>query len=161
MQLLQVNYNTFPIFRQMMHYYMNEIYDWVSGLSMDRYGNYLYGGIEQYLTTKDLKAFLIYENDYFKGFILLHQGRYVPRGYDYCIHELYVAKPYRRQGIAHRVLKAIFTTYKGKYLVMQIEKNTKAIRFWHRYYAKNEIAYVEKRRMMDGDWCLLQTFYMN
>ena len=44
---------------------------------------------------------------------------------------------------------------------MQIEKNTKAIRFWHRYYERNEIAFVEKRVQIDGEWCLTQTFLIN
>lgn len=161
MKLLQVNHNTFPIFRQFVHYYMNEIYDMVEGIEMDRYGNYVYGGIESYLTERDLKAFLIYDDDKFKGFILLHSGRYAPRGYDYNIHEFYIAKPYRHKGMAHQILQAIFATYKGKYFVMQIEKNTKAIRFWHRYYDRNEIAFVEKRMKVDDEWCLTQTFYIN
>lgn len=161
MKLIQVNYDTFPIFRQFVHYYMNEIYDFTDHLEMDRYGNYLYGGIEKYLTEKDLKAFLVYDEDKFKGFVMLHQGRYAPKGYDYNIHEFYIAKPYRHQGLATILLKAIFATYKGKYFVMQLEKNTKAIRFWHHYYNKHEIAYVEKRRQVEGEWCLMQTFYMN
>ena len=68
MKMLQVNHNTFPILRQFMHYYMNEIFDFVKDLEMDRYGNYVYGGIERYLADNDLKAFLIYDEDKFKGF---------------------------------------------------------------------------------------------
>lgn len=158
MKMLRVNYNTFPIFRQFVHYYLNEIYDYVGNLEMDRYGNYEYGGIEEYLQDDNLKAFLIYEDDMFKGFLMLNRGRYAPKGYDYCIHEFYIAKPYRHQGIAKRVLEALFRFYKGKYFVMQLEKNTSAIRFWHRYYEKNEIAYTEKRIQVDGEWCLAQTF---
>lgn len=161
MKMLQVNHNTFPILRQFMHYYMNEIFDFVKDLEMDRYGNYVYGGIERYLADNDLKAFLIYDEDKFKGFLLLHKGRYAPRGYDYNIHEFYIAKPYRHQGLAHQILKGLFEVYKGKYFVMQIEKNTKAIRFWHRYYERNEIAFVEKRVQIDGEWCLTQTFLIN
>ena len=158
MKMLQVNHDTFPIFRQFVHYYMNEIYDYISDLQMDRYGNYQYGGIEDYLTDPHLKAFLIYEDDVFKGFLMLNGGRYTPKGYDYCIQEFYVAKPYRHQGIAHRALEALFNYYKGKYFVMQLEKNLPAIRFWHHYYDENEIAYVEKRIQVDSEWCLTQTF---
>lgn len=158
MKMVQVDRNNFPIFRQFVHYYMNEIYDYVDGITMDRYGNYEYGGIEEYLSDKDLKAFLIYEDDLYKGFLMLNKGRYAPRGYDYTIHEFYVAKPYRHQGIARRILKALFNFYKGKYFVMQLEKNLPAIRFWHHYYEENEIAYVEKRVKIDDEWCLTQTF---
>lgn len=158
MKLLQVNYNTFPIFRQFMHYYLNEMYDTIDGLTMDRYGNYNYEGIDLCLSEKSIKVFLIYEDDLFKGFVMLNSGRYAPKSYDYAIHELYIAKPYRHQQLASRILEALFRHYPGKYYVMQVEKNVSAIRFWHHYYDSHEIAYVEKRMMIDEVWCLTQTF---
>lgn len=158
MKMLQVNRDTFPIFRQFVHYYMNELFDYTAGLTMDRYGNYEYGGIEQYLSDKQLKAFLIYDQEKYKGFLMLNEGRYAPKGYDYCIHEFYIAKPYRHQGMANQILEGLFRFYKGKYFIMEWESNLPAIRFWHHYLDKNEIAYVEKRFKMDGEWCLSQTF---
>ncbi len=158
MKLVMVNEINYPIFRQFLHYYLNEIYEFTDGLEMDRYGNYEYEGIESYLSDKSLKAFLMLHEDHYLGFVMLNSGRYVPKNYDYSIHELYVAKPYRKQGIASAALREIFTYYKGKYLVMQLEKNIDAMRFWRHYYERLEISYIEKRRQVDDTWVLMQTF---
>jgi len=158
MKLVFVNKVNYPIFRQFVHYYLNEIYDFTEGLEMDQYGNYEYDGIEDYLKDQSLKAFLMLEDGKYLGFVMLNTGRYVPRGYDYSIHEIYVAKPYRNDGVARAALENIFTYYKGKYLVMQLEKNINALRFWRHYYEEYEISYTEKRRKIDGAWVLMQTF---
>ena len=158
MTLVFVNKVNYPVFRQFIHYYLNEIYDYTDGLHMDEFGNYEYEGIEQYLSNQSLKAFLILDEGKYLGFVMLNTGRYVPIGYDYSIHELYVAKPYRKQGVARKALEEIFTYYKGKYLVMQLEQNINAIRFWRHYYEQTEISIVEKRTQIDGIWVLMQTF---
>ena len=157
-KLVFVNDINFPIFRQFLHYYLNEIYDYIDGIQMDQYGNYEYEGIESYLNDRSLKAFLMLEDGHYLGFVLLNTGKYIPRGYDFSIHELYVAKPYRKQGKARAALAEIFSYYKGKYLVMQLENNIPALRFWRHYYDEMEISYVEKRRQVDGTWVLMQTF---
>lgn len=158
MRLVFVNENNFPVFRQFVHYYLNEIYDYTDGIQMDQYGNYEYDGIESYLDDKSLKAFLMVDDNRYVGFVMLNTGRYIPRGYDFSIHEIFVAKPYRKQGMARAALEEIFTYYKGKYLVMQLEKNIDALRFWRHYYTEYEISYVEKRREIEGAWVLMQTF---
>ncbi len=158
MKLIQVQLSTFTVLEQFVHYYLNEIYGYIDGIEMDEYGNYIYGGLEEYVINPDLRAFLIYDEERYKGFVLVNKGRYAPKGYDYTIHELYVAKPYRHQKIATKILEALFEHYKGKYFVMQLEKNNQAIRFWHKFLDQQEISYVEKRRNIDGEPCLTQTF---
>lgn len=158
MKLVFVNEVNYPIFRQFIHYYLNEIYDYTDGIEMDQYGNYEYEGIESYLSDHSLKAFLMLEEGRYLGFVMMNTGRYVPRGYDYSIHEIFVAKPYRQQGVAREALAQLFSYYKGKYLVMQLEKNVDALRFWRHYYEQHEISFVEKRRQVDGTWVLMQTF---
>ena len=158
MKLVFVNDVYYPVFRQFVHYYLNEIYDYTDGIGMDQYGNYEYDGIENYLHDNSLKAFLMVEENRYIGFVMLNTGRYIPRGYDFSIHELFVAKPYRHQGYARKALEEIFTYYKGKYLVLQLENNIDALRFWRHYYEENEISFVEKRRQVDDTWVLMQTF---
>ena len=58
MKLVFVNDVNYPVFRQFVHYYLNEIYDYTDGIGMDQYGNYEYDGIENYLHDNSLKAFL-------------------------------------------------------------------------------------------------------
>ena len=158
MKLVFVNEINYPVFRQFIHYYLNEIYDFTDGLTMDEFGNYEYEGIESYLSDPSLKAFLMVEDGKYIGFLMLNKGRYIPKGYDYSIHELFVAKPYRNKGYARMALEEIFTYYKGKYLVMQLEKNLNALRFWRHYYEQTEISIVEKRCQVDDTWVLMQTF---
>lgn len=158
MKLIQVQLSTYAILEQFMHYYQDELYDYVNSLEMDEYGNYIYEGLEEYVMNPDLRAFLIYDEDRYKGFVLINKGHYIPKGYDYSIQEFFVAKPYRHQKIATRILKAVFEHYKGKFFIMQLEKNVPAIRFWHKYLESQEISYVEKRQIIDGESCLTQTF---
>ncbi len=158
MRAVRVNRDTYPVFRQFLHYYLNELYDYMPDLEMDAYGNYDYPGVQDVLDEADVRAFLFLDEGRYKGFLILTSGRYAPPGYDYSIHELYVAKPYRRKGIAGKILAALFKSYPGKYFVMENERNVPAIRFWHHFYEKKEISYVEKRRMIDGQSCLVQTF---
>ena len=58
MKLVFVNKVNYPVFRQFIHYYLNEIYDYTDGLHMDEFGNFLvmcpYCGYINYVNDKDI-----------------------------------------------------------------------------------------------------------
>ena len=89
MKLVQVQLSTYAILEQFMHYYQDELYDYVNSLEMDEYGNYIYEGLEEYVMNPDLRAFLIYDEDLYKGFVLINKGHYIPKAVSYTHLDVY------------------------------------------------------------------------
>lgn len=138
------------LLKSLMSLYLHDISEFADDLEVNEEGMYEYEGIELYFSKAELNPFLIYCNDKIAGFLLLNSGKYVPKGIDYSIHEIFILKSYRGKGVANSAIKKIFHEYKGKYKVEQLQNNKLAVDFWKRFYEKQNITYEEEVEVIDG-----------
>jgi predicted acetyltransferase len=67
-------------------------------------------------------------------------------------------KKYRRKGIAISLSKELFKPKKGRYFVIELAKNIPAVLFWRNIYSKLKIDFEEKKKIVDNEECLVQSF---
>jgi len=85
-----------------------------------------------YVKNTEYRCLLIEENKKKIGFLFIGTGSQTNIATDYYIAELYIEKEYRRQRIAHSVMKSFFEEHPGRYCYFVINGNTPALSFWNR-----------------------------
>jgi predicted acetyltransferase len=142
----------------LMSLYLHDLSEFTEDLKVSEDGKFHYEGFELYFTSEDLKPFFITYKGEVAGFILLNSGRYVPADIDYIIHEFFLLKGYRRKGIGTAAIRNLMGLYKGKYRLLEIVSNRKAVAFWTRFYEVHQIKYSEVKEIHDGIECVVQSF---
>jgi len=55
-----------------------------------------------------------------------------PKGADFFVHEFFLMRPFRGQGVAAGVMAQLFTRHRGKWELWVIPENVPALRFWRK-----------------------------
>lgn len=144
------------ILENLISLYLHDLSVYAGDLKISRNGKFEYEGIDFYFSREDLKPFFICLNGEIVGFLLFNSGKFVPKGIDYNVHELFVLKVFRKKGIAGTAVKKLFKTYRGIYQIEQLVNNETAVMFWKHFYRKEGIRYSEKVQLVDGFECCIQ-----
>lgn len=95
--------------------------------------------IEQYDTQQiwfehpeELFPYFIIVDDIPAGFCLIGSGRYVPKGIDFSVCEMFLLSPYRGKSISCKAIIEIFDNHRGKWMLYthSSDNNYRARGFW-------------------------------
>lgn len=156
--LVRVERDKFNILENLMDLYLQDLSAFSKELNVNAQGKFVYEGLEYYLSENELRPFFIYYNDELAGFVLLNSGKFVPIAVDYSIHEFFILKAFRKNGIGKRAAKIIFNEYPGIYKIEQLNGNYAATEFWKAVYKENSIKYNEMLEKSDGEEYMIQIF---
>ncbi|SCY56834.1 GNAT family N-acetyltransferase [Alkaliphilus peptidifermentans] len=158
MILVEAPYNKKGILKNLMSLYLHDLSMYSDNLDISDNGLFIYDGFDMFWDKDGLTPLIIYYNDKIIGFILLTSSPYVPKEVDYCVHELFILRRYRKLGIGTLAINKVIEKYRGKYYIVQLVKNKPAVEFWKKYYKINSIKYIEKEIVEEGDKCITQYF---
>lgn len=132
------------LYRNLFNMYHNDLAPYCDDLvEVDDEGYYDKQGVECYFNEdENIIPFVITKNDKVIGVIVLTRPPYVKSGCDYCIQEFFILNSHRGKNVAEEVCKQLTEKYAGKYCLMVLNKNTRAINFWRKFtdkYASNII----------------------
>jgi len=88
-------------------------------------------------------------------------GKFVSQGIDFCIHEFFILRYKRRQGIGKQAIEKVLEQMKGTFEVAQLTNNQPACNFWKSFYTEQNIEYIEQVERFDGLECFTQHFRNN
>ncbi|WP_167957520.1 GNAT family N-acetyltransferase [Anaerosporobacter faecicola] len=95
------------------------------------------------------------------GFCLVGSGRYVPKGIDYYIYEMFLLSPFRGKGIGEKAVLSILNKHHGKWMLFtqSTENNKRAQMFWNKVLTTyTDGTYDVKKEQIDGQPKLVYTF---
>ncbi len=157
MDLIWVNQETFYLLERLIQFYLYDLSK-ISMIVFSKDAQYDYEGLDLYIKDKDLSACLMKVDQHVIGFALLNRGKYVPQGYDYAIHGLYVYPLYRKKYYAYQTIVNILQTYPGHYFIPVLASNKDALSFWHSCLGRQKINYSSTKRELDGEDCIIFDF---
>ncbi|WP_191565568.1 GNAT family N-acetyltransferase [Metabacillus idriensis] len=115
------------IVENLLQYYFYDFTEFNSAKvnEQGRFNDYPY--FENYWTEEGRFPYLVKVNGEYAGFVLV---RYDAPGDYFSIAEFFIMKKFRRSGLGKNIAQDIFRLHKGKWEVLQIEKNISAQVFW-------------------------------
>ena len=124
--------NLFNILHNDISPYNNELQE------VDKQGYFDSKTVDVYFQNNEsVMPFIITADNKTAGAVVLTTKPYVKDGCDYCIQELIVLSLYRGKKIAAEACDIIFKKYRGRYCVIVLKENLRAIKFWDKLIAKN------------------------
>lgn len=123
--------------QNLMMYYLYDFTEYLPEMDVDRQGLFSYDHLEDFWSSKDKHAFVVLSDGKYAGFVLVsfNQNRQHPQGY-YYMHEFFIMRKYRRQGLGSQVAVHMFDSFHGLWHVSEIRKNTPAQGFWRKVIQK-------------------------
>ena len=124
-----------PLLAGLMQFY---IYDFselqpegAAGFVFDGEGRYPdYLQLPNYWMEVDRTPLVIRAGDEVAGFALLNRHSHVGGSPDHNMAEFFVARKYRRRGVAREAVREILARFRGRWEVAILERNTGARAFW-------------------------------
>ncbi len=126
------------LYRNLFNMYHNDLAPYCDDLvEVDEEGYYDKQAVECYFNEdENILPHVIMKNDKVVGVIVLTKPPYVKSGCDYCIQEFFLLSPFRGKNVAEEVFKQLTDKYTGKYCLIVLNKNTRAINFWRKFTDK-------------------------
>ena len=135
------NDNDKELYRNMFNMYHNDISPYNNDfLEIDGNGYFEKDAIDCYFDgNESVKPYIIAFNNKTAGCIVLSRPPFVKPGCDYCIQELFLLGLYRGKGIAESACLYLMKEYKGRYCIIILKENHRAMSFWRKLIAKNAV----------------------
>lgn len=93
-----------------------------------------------------LYPFLIRADGRAAGFAMVGSGdEFAPYACDFFLHEFFVLRPFRGQGVAAWATRQLFAVLPGTWELGVLPDNTRALRFWRRTLAELSATHVTER----------------
>lgn len=126
------------LYRNLFNMYHNDLAPYCDDLTeVDEEGYYDKQAVDCYFNgDENIIPYVIMKNDKAVGVIVLTKPPYVKLGCDYCIQEFFVLNSFRGKNVAEEVCKQLTDKYTGKYCLIVLNKNTRAINFWRKFTDK-------------------------
>ena len=120
-------------------------------LSFDSAGQFRVSvDLERYLANRDRWAYVISFRGHPAGFAFINTQSHVDQQIDFNMGEFFIARKYRRCGLATKALHDILRRQPGRWEVAVIEPNTGAQKFWPRAISSASNVTSLKRVAHDG-----------
>lgn len=123
-----------PLLEGLMQFYIYDFSELEPGLAdfnfdvEGRFPDYL--NLTNYWTEPDRTPLVIRAGLEAAGFALLNRHSHVGGSPDHNMAEFFVARKYRRRGVAREAVREILARYRGRWEVAVLERNTGARAFW-------------------------------
>ena len=138
--------------------YLHDLSEFSESLEVSSNGSFEFDSIDLIWEREGLSPYFLKKDATIIGFLLLLERPFLKKNYDYSINDIFILKKYRRKGMTSSVLKTLFEQKKGNYYVMELVSNKPAVLFWESVYSKLNIAFDEKKQIIDDEECLVQSF---
>lgn len=133
------------VLRNLYSLYLHDLSEYNGELEINEEGIFEFDAFEMIWEKEGLNPFFIKEGDKIAGFILLLSKPLIKR-VDYVINDMFILKGYRGKKISEAAVKLLFDAFKGEYYAEQLKDNKRAIAFWRKIYAKNELEFLEEEK---------------
>jgi predicted acetyltransferase len=133
--------NDKELYRNMFNMYQNDLSAYNNELSeLDDNGYFDRETVECFFDgNKSVLPYVILKDNKIAGCVLFSKPPFVKPGCDYCIQELFVLGLYRGKGVAADACSKLFKEFKGRYCILVLKENQRAIKFWTKLINKNGI----------------------
>ncbi|MCX7357168.1 MAG: GNAT family N-acetyltransferase [Alphaproteobacteria bacterium] len=102
-----------------------------------------YPGLDAYWSDPDHAAWVIYVGEQLAGFALLNKHSHVSRPVDFNMAEFFVARPFRRRGVARAAFHQLLRRHAGSWEVAIGAYNKPAQDFWPRAITAANVSELE------------------
>ncbi|QWG32542.1 GNAT family N-acetyltransferase [Bacillus mycoides] len=92
------------------------------------------------------------------GFLLLLERPFLKKENDFGINDIFILNQYKGKGIGKQIIENLLEEKRGQYFVIELIKNVPAVTFWKKVYRELNIKFDERKQLIDGEECLVQTF---
>lgn len=137
------------ILENLFNYYIYDLSD-LFNATLGEGGIYRYNHkqIDIYWQAPDHFPYFIYNEDSIAGFALIR--RYPPMPAHFDVEQFFVLKQHRRQGVAKRAIKRIFTQHPGIWITRVMPNNLPAVSFWETVIKEQTENNYEKTEKLEG-----------
>jgi predicted acetyltransferase len=134
------------LYRNMFNMLHNDISPYNNELlEVDEKGYFDKDTIECYFNgDENVFPYVITYNNKIAGCVVISKPPYVKPGCDFCIQELFVLGLYRGKDIASGACLYLLEKYKGKYCVIVLKENHRAMKFWRKFIDNNATMILEE-----------------
>ncbi|MTI71357.1 MAG: GNAT family N-acetyltransferase [Firmicutes bacterium] len=146
------------VIKNLYNLYLHDLSQFTDDNDIDENGVFIWDSEELYWEKNSLYPLIVKYKDKVIGFLLLSEPPYVKEGCDYCIQEFFILRKYREKGLGREVINILFKKYKGRYSLLVLENNKKALKFWRNTYKQNNLKYEEDIMNLDENVCYYHTF---
>ncbi|MFE8699962.1 GNAT family N-acetyltransferase [Cytobacillus sp. FJAT-54145] len=138
--------------------YLHDLSLYSNSIEVSANGSFIYDDMSMIWNEEGVVPYFIQSGEKLAGFLLLLERPFLKKTSDYSINDIFILNTYRGKGLGQEVLKTLFDQKKGKYFVVELERNKPAVIFWKKVYERLGISYEERKELVDDEPCLIQTF---
>ncbi|MDM5214406.1 GNAT family N-acetyltransferase [Peribacillus sp. NJ4] len=146
------------ILQNLYSLYLHDLSEYTDGLDISTDGSFEFDSFELIWKEEGVTPYFLKKDKTIVGFLLLLERPFLKKDCDYSINDIFMLKKYRRKGIAISLLKELFKQKKGSYYIVELAKNIPAVIFWRRVFSALNIEFEEKKKIVDDEECLVQSF---
>ncbi|WHY55982.1 GNAT family N-acetyltransferase [Peribacillus simplex] len=158
--LNQISSDERHILKNLYSLYLHDLSEYTEGLDLSSDGAFEFDSFELIWKMEGVTPYFLKKDKTIVGFLLLLERPFLNKEYDYSINDIFILKKYRRKGIAIALVKELFKQKKGSYFVVELAKNIPAVIFWRKIFSALNIDFEEKKKMIDDEECLMQSFHI-
>lgn len=138
--------------------YLHDLSFYSNSIEVSPNGSFIYDDMSMIWNEEGVVPYFIKREEKLAGFILLLERPFLKKTSDYSINDIFILNPYRGKGLGQEVLNTLFEQKKGRYFVVELERNKPAVIFWKKVFERLGISYDERKELVDDEPCLIQIF---
>ena len=146
------------ILRNFYSLYLHELSNFTTNLDVGEDGVFHYKELDEFWDVDGLSPYFIKWDDKIIGFILLLERPFLKKDNDYGINDFFILNKYKGKGLAVQAAGKMFEEKPGKYFIMQVVENKRAVAFWKKVFNELNIETHERQDLIDDELCVIQTF---
>lgn len=146
------------ILRNLYSLYLHDLSKFSSMIDLETDGSFKYESLDKFWDIDGLSPYFIKLDGSIIGFILLLERPFLTEGNDFGINDFFIINKYKGKGVAAQAAVKLFEVKQGKYFVVQVINNKRAVSFWRNLYIELNIEINERQELIDDEQCLIQTF---
>ena len=136
--------------RNMLELYLHDLSEYWP-YELDAHGLYGYHTLDYYWREEKHVAFVFLVDERYAGFALVNGNVWTPEN-DLWMAQFFVARRYRRRGVASAAARIIFDRLPGRWEIGQFPANRPSQLFWRRLIADYTGGVYTDQYVQDGDW---------
>ncbi len=144
--------------RNLYSLYLHELSAYTENLQINEEGIFHYEDLDDFWRVDGLSPYFIMWHEQIIGFTLLLERPFLKKQNDVGINDIFILNPYKGKGFAVQAVKKVFDEKPGRYFIIQLAANQRAVAFWKKAYTEFNIEIIERKEVVDEEICLIQTF---
>jgi len=122
------------ILRNLYSLYLHELSKYTTNLDISEDGLFHFEELDKFWNVDGMSPYFIMFDEKVVGFLLLLERPFLKKSNDYGINDLFILNKCKGKGLATQVVRTLFEEKPGRYFVMQVVENKRAVAFWKKVY---------------------------